>query len=89
MEGTVTSIAADRGFGLIAGTDDRDFFFHRSAPAGHDFGDFAEGHRAIFEAKEQSAGDEPGEHPRAVNVRLAESELPATDHAKLPPEKTG
>jgi len=32
-------------------------------------------------------GDEPDEHPRAVNVRLAEGEVPSPGNEPLPPEK--
>ena len=41
-----------------------------------------------FDVKEHATGDEPGEHPRAVSVRLAPGAVPAEAHEPLPPEKT-
>jgi cold shock CspA family protein len=89
MRGTVGDIVIDRGFGFIDGEDGRQYFFHRNALTGADFGDLAPGVAVEFGVKEFSQGDEPGEHPRAVNLRLAEDAMPAADHEALPRAKTG
>ena len=88
MNGTVSRIVADRGFGFIDGDDGQQFFFHRSALKATDFGDLAPGVRVEFEVSNETRGDEPHEGPRAVNVHLAEGAVPAVDHEVLPPEKT-
>lgn len=46
-------------------------------------------HPVVFEVRDQAEGDQPGEHARAVNVRLAEHELPGADNSALPREKLG
>jgi len=89
MQGTVTTLVAERGFGFIAADNGQDVFFHRSALIGTDFDDIAEGSRLEFEIKAHAEGDEDDERPRAIDVRLAPDEVPAPDHTPLPAEKTG
>ena len=91
MHGSIQTLVQERGFGIIA-AEGQEFFFHRGAVEG-DFGDYAEGSRVVFEIDRDpvpgGTGDEPGERPRAVNVRLADDEMPAVDNVPLPPEKVG
>jgi cold shock CspA family protein len=87
MQGTIQTLVQERGFGIIA-ADGQEFFFHRGAVDG-DFGNYAEGSRVVFEIDTDPKGDEPNERPRAVNVRLADDEVPAVDNVPLPPEKVG
>jgi len=89
VRGTIAEVVIDRGFGFIDGDDGRRYFFHRSALAGADFGELAPGVSVEFSIKEHAEGDEPGEHPRAVTLRLAEDAVPAADHEPLPRAKTG
>ena len=86
MRGTVTSVSPERGFGFIGG-DGQEFFFHRNALLGVEFEQLAPGVDVIFEVDDNPEGDRPGEHPRAVNIRLAEYAAPAVDNEVLPPEK--
>jgi cold shock CspA family protein len=88
MNGTITSLAAERGFGVITDDAGEEFFFHRSALQSTDFEDLAEGLPVVFEARDHSTGDEPGERRRAVNVRLADDATPAVDNERLPSAKT-
>jgi len=88
MQGTVTSLVADRGFGFITDADGREFFFHRSGLQATEFEELAEGLPVEFEVSSQARGNESNERPRAVNVRLTEAAIPAVDHEALPPEKT-
>jgi cold shock protein len=87
MHGTITSFAADRGFGVITSDDGDEFFFHRNALTATDFEDLAEGVTVEFQVKNDQPGDERGERPRAVNVRLAADAIPAVDNEPLLPEK--
>jgi cold shock CspA family protein len=89
MKGSVAEIVIDRGFGFIDGDDGIRYFFHRSALDGIEFGDLGAGTGVEFGVQAQAAGDEPGERPRAVNVRLAGDAVPAADHEVLPAAKTG
>ncbi len=86
MQGIVSRLVPDRGFGFIA-ADGQEFFFNRSALMGTDFDEVAEGQTVDFQASWDNKGDEPGEHPRAVNVRLADFEIPAEGNELLPDEK--
>jgi CspA family cold shock protein len=88
MQGTITSLVVERGFGFITDANGREFFFHRNALQATDFVELAEGVAVEFEVAREAAGDAEGERPRAVNVRLAEHAVPAVDHEVLPPEKT-
>ena len=89
MKGTIAEVIIDRGFGFVDGEDGRRYFFHRNALAGADFGDLGPGVEVEFGVKEHAEGDEPGEHPRAINLRLAEGAIPAAEHETLPRAKTG
>jgi cold shock CspA family protein len=88
MDGTIVSLGVDRGFGIIKDTSGEEFFMHRSALQATDFEDLAEGLPVVFEARDRSSGDEPGERRRAVNVRLADDATPAVDNERLPSTKT-
>jgi cold shock protein len=88
MRGTVAEIVIDRGFGFIDGEGGERYFFHRGALQGTDFGELGAGTAVEFEVNRDASGDEPGEHARAVNVRLAPEAVPAADHEVLPPQKT-
>jgi CspA family cold shock protein len=87
MLGTIDRLAPERGFGFISSDDGQEFFFHRGALQATDFEELAPGTRVVFEAGTETHGDEQGEHPRAVNIRLAPGEAPAVDHEILPEEK--
>ncbi len=89
MRGTVLRLVPERRFGFIAGEDGREFFFQDTGLTATEFETLAEGHEVDFAVTEHAAGDEPEEHPRAVQVRLAPSQLPASDNEPLPPEKLG
>ncbi len=89
MRGTVTRLVPEQGVGFIASEEGQELFFHRSALQAVDFEELAPGVEVEFDVRPPSEGDEPGEHPRAVNIRLAAGALPAVDHEVLPPEKTG
>jgi len=88
QHGVVDRLALDEGFGYIQGDDGQEFFFHRSALQATDFEELAPGTEVEFEVRSNRPGDEPGEHPRAVSIRLAAGAVPAADHELLPPEKT-
>ena len=88
MQGRISDLVIDRGFGFISGEDGREFFFHRSALQAVEFEELAIGTPVVFQVSDDEPGDEPGEHPRAVSIRLSEDALPAADHEQLPPEKT-
>jgi cold shock CspA family protein len=91
MKGTIGEVVVDRGFGFIDGEDGQRYFFHRNAIQGAGFEEMAPGVEVEFGiATEQNRrhGDEPGENPRAVNIRLTEGAAPAVDHEVLPAAKT-
>jgi cold shock CspA family protein len=88
MQGTIAELIPDRGFGFISDTDGRRYFFHRGALMGVDFEDLAPGQSVEFMARPPESGDEPGEHPRAVSIRLAPEAIEAPDHERLPRAKT-
>ena len=88
MQGTIARLAPEGGFGFITGDNGQEFFFHRTALRATDFEELAPGIEVVFEAGHETQGDEQGEHPRAVNVRLAPNETPAVDHEVLPEEKS-
>jgi cold shock CspA family protein len=88
MRGTIAEVVIDRGFGFIDGEDGRRYFFHRGALAGADFGELGPGVPVEYGVQEHAAGDEAGERPRAINIRLAEDAVPAVDHEVLPRAKT-
>jgi cold shock CspA family protein len=88
MRGTVDRLNPDEGFGFIIADNGQELFFHRTALEGVDWEAIAPGTALEFDAKAHVTGDEPGEHPRAVSVRLAPDAVPAEDHEALPAEKT-
>jgi cold shock CspA family protein len=88
MQGTIASLVPDRGFGFIRDQQRQELFFHRKALLGTDFEELAEGLPVEYQIASEAHGDQPGERPRAVNVRLSEQATPAVDHERLPPEKT-
>jgi cold shock CspA family protein len=88
MRGIVDELLLDRGFGFIDAAGTR-YFFNRAALQGIDFSELGPGTNVEFEVDRNPVGDEPGEHMRAVSIRLAEGALPAVDHEVLPPEKLG
>jgi cold shock CspA family protein len=86
MQGIVSKLVPERGFGFVA-ADGEEFFFNATALIGIDFTEVAEGQTVNFESVWDAPGDQPGEHPRAVSVRLADFEIPAEDNELLPEEK--
>ena len=89
MRGSVTEIIIDRGFGFIQGKDGQQYFFHRNALDGTDFGDLGPGVAVEFGVQTEAEGDRQDERPRAVNVRLAPDATPAANHEVLPQQKVG
>ena len=87
MQGTIDRLALEGGFGFITAENGQEFFFHRSALQATDFEELASGVEVVFEAGHETHGDEQGERPRAVNVRLAPNATPAVDNEPLPEEK--
>lgn len=88
MQGVVDRVVPDDGFGFIIGPNGEEYFFHRSALKGAEWEEMGPGVGVLFEAHE-GAGDEPEEHVRAVDVRLAPDAIPAVDNEPLPPGKLG
>lgn len=89
MRGIVDRVMTGAGYGFVRTEDGQEFFFHRNALQGVEFEELAPSSEVVFEAKDHAQGDRPDEHPRAVNIRLAEGEVPAVDNSVLPREKTG
>jgi putative phosphoribosyl transferase len=88
MYGTITELVPDRGFGFITDQDGREYFFQRTALMGIDYEDLTAGERVEFLPRPPEPGDEHGEHPRAVSIRIAEQEVPALDHERLSRQET-
>jgi cold shock CspA family protein len=88
VQGTITTLVRERGFGTIA-SDGQEYFFNQSALQGVDFEELAEGQLVDFTPDFDAPGDRPDERPRAVSIRLAADELPAVDGEVLPPGKVG
>jgi cold shock CspA family protein len=88
MHGTIARLVPERGFGFITDQDGREYFFQRSALMGVEFEDLAPGTEVEFGARPPESGDQPGEHPRAVSIRLAAGATEAPDHERLAPQKT-
>jgi CspA family cold shock protein len=64
--GTVKKVVADRGFGFITSTDQKDYFFHRDAlDSSLDFDRLNGGEQVEFEIEQSPKG------PRANRVRAA------------------
>jgi len=87
MLGTVTRVIEERGFGFIEDEERREYFFHRSALNGTEFGELAPGVAVEFEVSNENTGDEEHEGPRAVNVHIAPGAVGAVDGEILPPAK--
>lgn len=77
----------DDGFGFI-NADGQEFFFHRTGLNAVEWDELAAGQAVDFSIGAPDPGDRPGEHPRAVNVRLARESMPAEGGELLPEEKT-
>ena len=64
--GTVKKVVADRGFGFITSTDQKDYFFHRDAlDSSLDFDRLNGGEKVEFEVEDSPKG------PRANRVHAA------------------
>jgi cold shock CspA family protein len=88
MHGRVDRLVRDRGFGFIRDDAGQEYFFQRGALMGVDFEDLAPGTGVDFGARPPEEGDKPGEHPRAVSIRLSDEALPSPEHETLPARKT-
>ena len=88
MHGTIDRLEEGRGFGFITDDDGREYFFQAGALMGIGFEDLAPGAGVEFMPRPPDSGDKPGEHPRAVSVRLAENAALAPDHERLSRRKT-
>ncbi|HEX6510989.1 MAG TPA: cold shock domain-containing protein [Chloroflexota bacterium] len=84
----IERLNVDEGFGFLR-AGHQEFFFHRTGLNATDFEGLAVGMPVDFSVSTNPKGDEQGEHARAVNVRIAEDVLPASDNEPLPPEKLG
>lgn len=87
LRGVVDRVDSNGKFGFIIGPNGEEYFFHQSGLMGPEFGDLGPGVPVEFNAEEQSPGDLPNEHSRAINVRLADDAVPAVENEPLPPEK--
>jgi len=85
-QGVIERIVPEEGFGFIR-DGAQEYFFHRTGLNSVAFEELAPGSRVDFSVSANEPGDEPGEHPRAVNVRLAEGEFAADDNESLPRTK--
>jgi CspA family cold shock protein len=66
MDGKITKVLADKGFGFIKGEDGREYFMHRSAVRdGSVFEQLRDSQPVTFDIGQGEKG------PRAENVRLA------------------
>ena len=64
--GTIKKVVADRGFGFIAGEDEKEYFFHRGGlDSSLDFDRLQGGERVEFDVEQSPKG------PRANHVRAA------------------
>jgi CspA family cold shock protein len=64
--GTIKKIVAERGFGFIAATDAKEYFFHRnSLDASLDFDRLVGGEQVTFDIEASPKG------PRAEHIRAA------------------
>jgi CspA family cold shock protein len=65
MNGTISKVIADKGFGFITGADGNEYFMHRSAvKSGEAFEQLREEQAVTFDAGNGEKG------PRAENVRV-------------------
>jgi CspA family cold shock protein len=66
MNGKISRVLADKGFGFIKGEDSQEYFMHRTAVRdGSVFEQLRDGQPVTFDIGEGEKG------PRAENVRLA------------------
>ena len=66
MNGTISKVLADKGFGFIKGEDGQEYFMHRSAVRdGSVFEQLRDNQPVTFDVGQGEKG------PRAENVRLA------------------
>ena len=64
--GTIKKVVADRGFGFITATDEKEYFFHRnSLDSSLDFDRLNGGEKVEFDIEDSPKG------PRANKVRAA------------------
>ncbi len=87
MQGVIARLDSDGKFGFIHAEDGREFFFHMTGLSGVEFSELAQGTEVEFSVAAHSAGDEPGEHARAVHVQLGAKAVPVVENEPLPPEK--
>ncbi|HZO26857.1 MAG TPA: cold shock domain-containing protein [Chloroflexota bacterium] len=81
MHGRIASISPGRDSGFIIPDEEGgEIFFHRSALHGADFDELAPGIAVEFMLG-QEAGARPSEGLRAVDVRLATTNIAARDEA--------
>ncbi len=65
MNGTITRMVTDKGFGFVAAQDGSEYFFHQSACTQMRFDDLREGQAVTFEKGHGPKG------PRAEDVKPA------------------
>jgi cold shock protein len=65
MNGTITRMVTDKGFGFVAAQDGSEYFFHQSACTQTRFDDMREGQAVTFEKGHGPKG------PRAEDVKPA------------------
>jgi CspA family cold shock protein len=65
MNGKVTKVYKDKGFGFIKGSDGVDYFFHRSSVRNRSFNDIRDNDEVTFEESENEKG------PRAEDVYVS------------------
>lgn len=87
-EGTVDRVDPEGKYGFIIGPNGEEYFFHMTALQGPEFGELGPGTRVLFDVSVEE-GDQPDEHLRAVDIRLADDTIPADDNVPIPPEKLG
>jgi len=63
MTGTIQRLVTEKGFGFIAATDGKEYFFHSSACSGTPFDSLHTGQAVSFDVGQGPKG------PRAENVR--------------------
>jgi CspA family cold shock protein len=75
-KGTIKTIM-DRGYGFIKAGEGEDLFFHRNDVEGVEFDSLREGQEVEFEKGQGRDG-----RPKAVNVKLAETQAETQAEAK-------
>ena len=87
MRGVIERLVPAEGFGIAKGEDGKEYFIHANAMNATDFEELAIGWYIDFSVSPHHEGDEAGELPRGVNVRLAPGQYPAIDNEPAPPGK--